>query len=71
MTRKAKPAERVRNRKLVAYGTAGEFEALQKLGADYSYQGASDVMRRALALFIVTKHPELRGSLSPDLARMP
>jgi len=67
LTRKAKPAEKLRNKKLVAYGTASEAEALAKLGSDYSYQGASDVMRRALALFIHANHPELKTFLRPDL----
>ena len=68
--RKKKPVDRLRSHKLVAYATASESEALTKLGSEYTYQGVSDVMRRALAEFITAHHPELKDSKTLTLTKV-
>jgi hypothetical protein len=49
--------------------TPGEKAAIDLLATEYGYSGASDALRRSLALLIATKHNELAKYLRNDLTR--
>ena len=63
----SKSDENRRDCPIVTYLTPSEAEAVAKLGADYTYQGKADAIRRGLALLIHTHHPELVELLRNDL----
>lgn len=56
-----------RDKSVTSYVTASEEEAINLLGADYG--GASNAIRRAIALLVMAKRPDLSKLLRSDLTR--
>jgi hypothetical protein len=64
------PDENRRNSQRSAYFTASETKALEKL-ASGPYESDSDVLRKAFALLVSVKHPELLQMLREDIQPSP
>lgn len=64
------PDESRRNIQRSAYFTAGETKALEKLASGSVYESDSDVLRKAFALLVSVKHPELLKMLREDLTSL-
>lgn len=69
MTRRTKDPQDKRNIQVRMSVTPGEKAAIDLLATEYGYSGASDALRRSLALLIATKHNELQKYLRNDLTK--
>ena len=66
MTKKLS-AEDKRSRLVWSYFTEGEAVALRTISVDHDKTSASDVLRRAFALYVQTGFPNLKKHLRADL----
>jgi hypothetical protein len=67
MGRKRMDDAEKRDKSITSYVTASEEEVVNLLGADYG--GASNAIRRAIALLVTIKRPDLAPKLRSDLTK--